>query len=358
MKFEDIAKTFTKKELQDSEVELTGEIPFDTVAPYREQALKNITAEAEMPGFRKGHVPTDMVLKKVGEMAILEEAVEILMRDFYPELVDVLKLDVVGRPDIRITKLTPGAPVEITIKTPLYPVVELPKHWRDVSKDIAIETVSDILDSEVDEALQSIRRAHAKATSPESPENTPTSEVKSEDLPALDDAFAQSLGKFADLAELKTKLRENLKLEKEQQTKDKRRGMIVEKLLEQTKVAIPAVFVESELEKIINQLKEDITRFGLTFEQYLKKTNKTEDAVRDEFRDQAGKRAKLQLALNKLADQEKVEADKETVEQEMKHALEHFPDARPELVKIHIETVLRNEKVLQMLEGGSETKIN
>jgi hypothetical protein len=32
--------------------------------------------------------------------------------------------------------------------------------------------------------------------------------------------------------------------------------------------------------------------------------------------------------------------------------MEHFPDARPELVRIHIETVLRNEKTLQLLEGS------
>ena len=35
----------------------------------------------------------------------------------------------------------------------------------------------------------------------------------------------------------------------------------------------------------------------------------------------------------------------------MKHALEHFPDANPELVKVHIETVLRNESTLKILEG-------
>ena len=79
---------------------------------------------------------------------------------------------------------------------------------------------------------------------------------------------------------------------------------------------------------------------------------KTEAQVKDEFREQARKRAKLQLALNKLAEDEKIEADKEKVDEEMKHALEHFPDARPELVRIHIETVLRNEKTLQLLEGA------
>lgn len=354
--FESLAKTFTQKELPDSELELVGEIPFENIAPYREQALRHIAESLDLPGFRKGHVPTDMALKKVGEVVVLEEAVEIFMRDFYPELVDTLKIDVVGRPDIRITKLASGNPVGITIRSVVYPNIELPKNWKSLAEKVAIESVPDVLDAEIDEALLSIRRAHAKSQNPDAPENAPRAEVAPESLPELDDAFAQSLGAFTDVADLKAKLRENIKLEKEQKAKEKRRSSIIDTLLESMTVAVPAMFVESELEKIMSQMKEDIARFGLSFEDYLKRMEKTEAQVRDEFRAQAQKRAKLQLTLNKLAEEEKVEADKDAVEKEFGHAMEHFPDARPELVRVHIETVLRNEKVLQLLESGEEKK--
>lgn len=86
MKFEAIAKAFTKKDLPHSEVEFVGEVPYDAVAPYREHALLDIAKEVEIPGFRKGHVPHDLVLKRVGEVSVLEEAVEHFVRDFYPEL--------------------------------------------------------------------------------------------------------------------------------------------------------------------------------------------------------------------------------------------------------------------------------
>ena len=95
----------------------------------------------------------------------------------------------------------------------------------------------------------------------------------------------------------------------------------------------------------------DITRFNIPYDDYLKRVGKTEEQLKDDFREQAKKRAKLQLTLNKIAEVEKIEAEKEAVEHEMKHALEHFPEAKPELLQIHIETVLRNEKVLRMLEG-------
>ena len=98
-------------------------------------------------------------------------------------------------------------------------------------------------------------------------------------------------------------------------------------------------------------MRDDVARFGMSYEDYLKQVNKTEEAVRADFYEQGAKRAKLQLILNKLAADEKVEADTTAVEAEMKHAIEHFPDANLELLKIHIETVLRNELVLKMLEG-------
>ena len=94
----------------------------------------------------------------------------------------------------------------------------------------------------------------------------------------------------------------------------------------------------------------------MSFEDYLKRMNKTEDDIRNEFRDQATKRAKLQLTLNKIAQDEKIEAETEAVDAEMKHALEHFKDANQTLLRIHIETVLRNEKVLQLLESGERKR--
>ncbi|OGC88254.1 hypothetical protein A2419_00940 [Candidatus Adlerbacteria bacterium RIFOXYC1_FULL_48_26] len=377
MKFEELAKSFIKKSLPDSEVELTGEIPAETVAPYREKALTLLSAQLEMDGFRKGHVPAEMALKRIGETAVLEEAVEIFMRDFYPDLVDVHAPSALGRPDIRITKLAPGNPVGITIVTSVYPTIELPKDWKKVGEGIEIETVADILDAEVDEALTSIRRAHAKASSAEtgsspagqqgdgsepiststSPTEVADAEAKLADpqnLPELNDEFAKSLGKFEGVEDLKQKIKENMKSEKEQKARDSRRGKVVDALIEKVQIDVPSIFVESELDKIIGQMREDTQRFGLSFEDYLQRVEKTEEQIRADFREQASKRAKLQLTLNKIAEEEKIEADEEKVESELKHALEHFPDARPDLVRIHIQTVLRNEKVLQLLEGKTE----
>ena len=363
-----LAATFTQKKLPESEVELSGEIPFEDIEPLQAQALKHFAEELELPGFRKGHVPPEMVKQKVGEIELLEEAVELFMRDFYGPLITSRNIDAVGRPNISITKLAPGNPVGLTIRTAIYPTVPLPKEWKKLGDGVEIETVPDVLDAELDEALTSIRRARykAEAATPagavhletagdaaSAPDRSSVTEVPPEEnLPPLDDEFAKSLGAFADLADLKQKLRDNMKQEKEQKAKESRRGKIIEMLLEKVSLAIPNIFVESELDKIIGQMKEDVARFGMTFEGYLEQVEKSEDDVRLEMREQAQKRAKLQLVLNKIAEEEKIEADSQAVATELKHALEHFPEARPDLVQIHIETVLRNEKVLQLLEGS------
>ena len=335
-----IAKTFVFKKAPDSAVELSGDIPAEVIAPYREKALKHLAEHIELPGFRKGHVPADLALKKIGEVGVLEESVETFMQDFYPVLLEAHKVDAVGRPEIRITKLAPGNPVGLVVSAAVYPEVVLPKDWKTTGEKIPASLAALATDEEVDKTLESLRQSRKTKK-----------EDGAEEVPELTDEFAKSVGAFTTVDELKTQIKKGIGEEKERAAKDARRGKIIDALLEKIQVEIPRIFVESELEKIMAQMHEDIGRMGLKFEDYLKHAQKTEEAVREEFREQAKKRAKLQLVLNKIADIEKIEAEKDAIEGETKHALEHFPQANPELVKIHIETVLKNEKVLQLLEG-------
>lgn len=338
MKFSEITKAFSKKDLPHSEVELVGEVPFEVIAPYREHALADIAQEVEMPGFRKGHVPHDLVLKRVGEVAVLEEAVEHFARDFYPELVEELKLDVVGRPNIAITKLAAGNPIGLTIRTALYPEVTLPKNWKSIAEKIPLEPAEAATEEDVQNTLEQLRQSRKQG----------------DVVPELTDEFAKSIGAFENMEALKEQITKGITEEKQRAARDKRRGKVIDAVLEKTTVEAPRIFVEAELDKIMSQMQEDVARFGVKYDDYLKQINKTEEQLREEFRDQAAKRAKLQLTLNKIAADEKIEADPKAIEEEMQHALQHFPDARPELVRIHIETVLRNEKTLQLLENSEK----
>ena len=335
MSFVEIAKQFALKPLPESEVEMTGDIPFEALAPYRAKALAHIAEHMELPGFRPGKVPQEMALKKAGELPVLEEALELFIKDFYPELITERKVEAVGRPDIRVTKLAPGNPVGLTVRATVYPEVVLPKEWKKLHETIALEPSMQATDEEVAKTLEDLRR----------------SRKKDEVVPELSDEFAKSIGAFENLEHLKTQIHKGIGEEKAHKARDARRGKLIEALLQKTTLSVPRLFVESEQDKIMSQMREDVKRFGMELEEYFKKTNKTEEGVRQEFRDQAMKRAKLQLVLNKIATEEKLDAEETAVATEMKHAFEHFPEANPELLKIHIETVLRNELALKLLEG-------
>lgn len=341
MSLHEIAKAFTAKSLPGSEVELQGEIPFDTLAPYREHALAHLAEHVEMPGFRAGKVPKDLVLKKVGEQAVLEEAVELFIKDFYPALIEEKKLDAVGRPAISITKLAAGNPVGLVVRTTLYPTVTLPKNYKTLGERIVLEPALPATTEEVEKTLEELRQSRRQKAPLEGAPDM---------VPELTDEFAKSLGAFENLEQLKEQIKKGITEEKARTASEARRGKLLESLLKDTKVEVPRLFVESELEKIMAQMREDIARMGLKFEDYLKHANKKEEDIRNEFKEQAANRAKLQLTLNKIAIEDKVEPEASAVEHELKHALEHFPNANPELLKIHIETVLKNEMVIKMLE--------
>ena len=96
--------------------------------------------------------------------------------------------------------------------------------------------------------------------------------------------------------------------------KDKKRGTLLEKLVAETKVEMPKVVIESELDKMEGQFKGDIAHMGLQPNEYLKHIKKTWDDLRKEWNPDAVKRAKLQIVLQKIALEEKIEADKEEIE--------------------------------------------
>ena len=161
----------------------------------------------------------------------------------------------------------------------------------------------------------------------------------------------QALGPFENVTDFKTKLKENIKLEKGNQQKEKTRLKIIEKIIEDSSMDLPEILVSIELDKILYKMESDITQMGLKFEDYLKHLNKTIEDLRKEFRTDAEKKAKFALILNEIAKAEKIIADEEAVAREVAAILEHYKDADPERARIHAENVLTNEKIFQFLEN-------
>lgn len=360
--FENITVTTKEK----STVEITGELPVETVTAFKEKALQALGKDAELPGFRKGHVPADMLEKHIDPERVWHKAAELALADTYPKIVKEKELDAIGRPHITITKLAPNNPLGFRILTAVLPNFDLPDY-----KTIAHEhTLPDmealrVTDAEFEKALTEIRqrihdaeKAHKASEKEAQQEDVPIigDSKKDGELPELTDDFVKKLGAYENVADFKEKLRAQMKENKMRIERDKWRMNTIEAIVAKTKLALPDLIVDSELAKMLAQFKSDVGRAGMTFEDYLKQINKTEIDLKKEWRPDAEKRAQTQMLLNTIAKEEEITPEEKDVEHEVNHILSHHKDADRETLRIYVTTLLTNEQVFQWLEKESASK--
>ena len=300
------------------------------------------TLSLEIPGFRKGHTPENMVIEKVGETKILEESADLILREHFPKIIEQEKLDIIGRPKISITKLALGNPLEFKAVFAVLPEIEL-SDYRAIAKEVGEKEKSkeekiEANEKEIDEVLLQIRKNKAHFD-------------KTENLPELNDEFAKLAGNFKNLDELKEKVKQNIIEEKKIKNIEKKRASIMEELLKNTKIDLPEILIESEIEKSLAQMKDDIVRMGSKFEDYLTHIKKTEEDLKKDLREGSEKKAKVQLIFNKIAEAEKIEPNKEILENEVKEVLKHYPEASETNARIYVSTILLNSEVLRLLEN-------
>lgn len=339
------------KQLPESEVEITGELTVEEFEGQREEVLKEFMAEADIPGFRKGHAPANLVEQKVGEEKILFEMAEHALGHLYPTILKENKIDAVGRPAITITKIAKNNPLGFTIKTAVMPEIKLADYKKIAKKEGGKEPELIVVEEkEIDEVIEEARKAKAKSSSKASADEGSQAETE---LPEVNDEFAKSLGKgeFQSLSDLREKIKQNIEYNKKYRAKEKKRLLIVDEIIKATDISLPNILIEGELNKMAFEMKDQIESMGLKYEDYLKHIKKTEEELRKEWREEAVKRGKFSLIMNRIATEEKISADPAELEKEVKHILEHYKDADPARVRAYAENVLINEKVFEFLEN-------
>lgn len=344
----------TLNPLPERELEIIGTVTAEKMALMREKALKKIKEDLELPGFRKGNAPDALVAQKVGEMRLLEEAAEIALQEEYPNILEEHKIDAIGRPEIQITKIGQGSPLEFKVKTALLPDVKLSDYKKNAKTQNSKESkIHEITDKEVDDVIRNLQEniAHQKIheESGNGKEHNHR-EITPADLPEVNDEFAKMIGNFKDVADLKSKIKENIFVEKSLKEKDKKRTEILEEIMKESKIDLPKIIIEGEMEKMFAQLKDDIAKNGISYEDYLKHVKKTEDDLRLEWKETATKRAKSQVILNTIAKDEGIAPKEEEVKKEMANILSHYKEADRFRVRMYVETFMTNELVFQFLE--------
>ncbi len=194
-------------------------------------------------------------------------------------------------------------------------------------------------------------RVHQKMHDDNIPHETHDHEkIADADLPEITDEFVKSIGNFQTVAEFKEKLRDNLKVEKKVENKNKNRSKIVDRISAETKVEVPDILVESELNKMLMQLRETIERAGMSFDDYSKHIGKTEVDMKKDFESDAQKRAVMELALFEIGKKEGLTPTEEVINTEVDKLLAQYPGADRNRAIAYIEQVMTNEAVFEFLE--------
>lgn len=363
--------------LDKSEVEIIGVLEVVEFEKFEGKALERVGERLELPGFRKGKAPAEIVKGNVAEMELLEEMAELALSENYVKILEENKIDAIGRPQIAITKIGKGSPLEFKIVTAVLPEIKLPDYKKiakgeiakgDYTKEITVD------EKDVEKTILELRKMRAEQNrgaqtkqennNHEGHENmteeehakahsepiAPTDEIPESEYPAFDDEFAKSFGKFENVEAFKEKIRSNMKMEKEVIQKDKLRLAIVEEIVKLAEGEIPNILIESETDKIMYRLEADITGAGLKVEDYLKQINKTEADLRNEWRPDAEKRAKLQMIIHNISEKENLKPTEEEIEKDVTQITTMYKDADPIRARAYVEQMLENEKVFKFLE--------
>lgn len=336
------------KLLPNSEVEIIGEISADNFMAAKPAAFEELSEMVEINGFRKGKIPEDVLARHIGNEAFLERMAIIALEKEYQKIIQEHKIKPIGRPEITITKMAENNPLGFKLKTAVLPEPSLPD-YKNIAKKIVSETKNDIVveDKEVDHAIDHIRKSRAEKKNPP--------DGKEEDVfPELNDEFARKVGKFDNVESLKKAIRENILEDKKIKQKEKKRLEIMEKIIEKMEVELPAVLIEGEKSKMLEEMKNNIVNMGLKWEDYLTHIKKKEEELKKDWDKDAIKRVKLGLALNEIAEKEKIGVPEEDLEKETNAAIEYYKGLGQKLdkerVKNHLFDVIRNERVFRMLE--------
>lgn len=177
------------------------------------------------------------------------------------------------------------------------------------------------------------------------------------ELPEMTDEFAATLGDFKTVDDLKKEIEKNMLGEAEMKEKQRLELEILEEIIGKSEFDVfPAPMIDGEIRKMIGELQQDITQRGLEWNQYLTHIKKSEDDLKEEFKEKAQKRLKIAVTSRAIAKEEKIEVSNAEVAAEIEKAKGDFKDSpeqadqfdSPEF-KDYAKAYLMNQKTFEKL---------
>ncbi|MCD7982468.1 MAG: trigger factor [Clostridiales bacterium] len=144
-------------------------------------------------------------------------------------------------------------------------------------------------------------------------------EVKTRELPELDDEFAQDVSEFDTVAEYMADVREKIQARKDAEAKSTQQEEALDKIVEDSSMEIPSEMIDMQVENMINQYAQQMAQQGLSLDQYLQIAGITLEELGEQVRPEAEKHIRQDLVLDAIAEAEKIEVSDEDVEAEIEN---------------------------------------
>ncbi len=341
-------KSYTKlKKLSEKngDIEFSAEVPVELLEEYSLAALAELAQDFALPGFRKGKVPHDKVREHIGEMSLLEDAANEALRDAMPQIAEDEKLNVVGRPQVTITKIAPKNPLEFKIRYALFPDISLPD-YKKISKTIFDrKDPTDVTEKEVDEAIERIQKMIASTMAKgEAPE-------KDAPVPPLTDEDVKKFGNFATVAGFRAELKKNLEQEKTLHMKDGRREEMIKEIVAHAKIKVPQLLVDQELYEFLIDRDEQLKTAGLSLDEYLKQVGKTAEQLEKDERTLIEDDLRMSMVVQAVRKQEAITADDRDVHILITQLKLRYPERTEEELHRTAEAMIIQNKLFAVLEG-------
>ena len=142
--------------------------------------------------------------------------------------------------------------------------------------------------------------------------------IKVKDVPALDDEFAKDVSEFDTLDELKKDIKKQLEKRKNDDAENELHNTLLEEVAKGIKAEIPEAMIEKTIDDDVNEYSYRLRSQGLKLETYLKYTGMDIKGFREGFKERAETQVRLNLALEKIIEKEKIEVTEEDIEAEYK----------------------------------------
>ena len=410
--------------------EITIKIEGDTWKQALENAYKKVSKKAKIDGFRPGHAPKNIFLKKYGVESLFDEASRLCLEVAFDKLIEENKdLEVVAGTKYDIKSVNESY-IEYLFTLTLKPEVKLgsykglkvkkadvtvtkeeieeainktrEQYKENIVKDgslengdIAIIDYEGFLDGVpfeggkgenyaltigsntfipgFEEQLIGMKQGEEKDINVTFPEDyhaedlkgkpvvfkVKVNEIKEVKLPELDKNFFDDLGlEGIDSKEsLEKQVEENIKANKEMEAENKYLEELLEEISKNTEIDIPDVMVDEESHRMVHQFADHIAMQGIDINSFYKLTNSTEEDLKEKYKEEALKRVKNRLIIDKIIKVENIQVTEEEIDAKVDELAKKYNMTKEEVIKNYggntnyIKNELELNKVFDIIKG-------